>query len=139
MIDNIKRIEGGLFLDDRGTISFANALPMEVKRLYVVQNHKSHFVRAWHYHEHESKCFTVISGAALIGVVDVEGGYTRKFFLSEHYPAIIFVPPGLANGTMNLSTRTKILILSNKTLEESKDDDQRFPFDRWDIWHAVNR
>ena len=48
-------IEGGLAVDDRGELMFANDFGMEsVRRFYTVSNHNSGFVRAWHAHKQEA-------------------------------------------------------------------------------------
>ena len=39
-----------------------------------------------------------------------------------------------ANGFMNLTKDSSIIVFSDKTLEESLDDDIRYPYDKWDIW-----
>ena len=35
---------------------------------------------------------------------------------------------------MNLTKDSSIIVFSDKTLEESLDDDIRYPYDKWDIW-----
>ena len=46
-------IEGNIFIDDRGELSFFNTFNdfNKIKRMYIVSNHKSHFIRAWHAHK----------------------------------------------------------------------------------------
>ena len=49
-------IDGGLSVDDRGQVAFANGFDFEgVKRFYLVSNHRQGFVRAWHAHRREAK------------------------------------------------------------------------------------
>lgn len=72
--DFIKPIlyKGGLAVDDRGAVSFVNDFNFQdVKRFYVVENHKQGFVRAWHAHKKESKYVMVVKGSALIGAVKI--------------------------------------------------------------------
>ena len=47
--DTPRLIEGGLAVDDRGSVAFVNDFDLAVaRRFYVVSNHSAGFVRAWH-------------------------------------------------------------------------------------------
>ena len=139
-------IEGGIAVDDRGELRFINSLDLNIKRFYIVSNHKSHFIRAWHGHKKEVKYVTVIQGAALIGAVEIDNWdlpsldlKVSTFILSANKPSILYIPSGYANGFMNLTQDTKLLFLSLSTLEESKGDDFRFDSHYWDIWNIKER
>lgn len=132
--------EGGLSVDDRGKLSFVSGLDLHIKRFYIVSNHKSHFVRAWHGHLKEAKLVSAIQGSALVGAVKLEeGSIPKKFILSSDKPSLLYIPPGYANGFMNLTKDTKLLFLSTSTPEESKLDDIRFSFQTWNIWQIEER
>ena len=128
-------ISGDLFADERGTLRFINDFDFKnVKRFYQVENHKQGYIRAWHGHKKENKYVYVASGSALVGVVDLETEEIQKFILSSSKPRILWIPANTANGFMNLEENTKIIFFSSSTLEESKKDDLRFPYDKWNIW-----
>lgn len=130
-----KLISGDIRIDDRGSVSFVNEFDFKnVKRFYMVENHHQDFIRAWHGHKKEGKYVLVSCGTALIGTVNMESDKLDKFILSAKKPCILWIPPGYANGFKNLEKNTKIIFFSTSTLEESKDDDIRFPYDKWDIW-----
>lgn len=138
-IDNtgLIMLTGDVFIDDRGELRFINDFNFEgVKRFYQVENHCKNFVRAWHGHRREAKHVYVASGSALVGVVqmDDENAEPFKCVLSASKPRVLYIPPGYANGFMNLEDNTIIQFFSNTTLEESKDDDIRFPYNKWDMW-----
>ncbi|MBI2003509.1 MAG: dTDP-4-dehydrorhamnose 3,5-epimerase family protein [Parcubacteria group bacterium] len=138
--NNIKLIDGGLAVDDRGTVRFVNDFDFNgVKRFYQVENHQKGFIRAWHGHKKEGKYVYVSSGAALVGVVDLKTKKIRKFILSDKKPQVLWIPPNHANGFMNLEDNTDILFFSTSTLKESADDDIRFPYDQWNIWEIEYR
>jgi len=40
---------------------------------------------------------------------------------------------------MNLENNTIVMFFSTSTLEESKGDDIRFPYDEWNIWQEDYR
>ena len=130
-----KIISGGLSVDDRGSVTFVNDFNFsDVKRFYVVENHRAGFIRAWHGHEKEGKYVFVVKGTALIGTVDMNSESPKKYILSDRSPKILYIPPGYANGFKTLEEDTRIIFYSTSTLQDSLGDDIRFPFDRWDIW-----
>jgi dTDP-4-dehydrorhamnose 3,5-epimerase len=143
----IQLIKGGLAVDDRGEVSFINDFNFHnVKRSYIVSNHASGFVRAWHGHQKESKYVMVVKGAALIGAIKVDdwvapspGLKAARFVLSEKSPSVLFIPAGYANGFMSLTDDAKLIFFSTSTLEESLGDDYRFDSRLWDIWSIEER
>lgn len=142
MEPQIKLMKGGVAVDDRGSLSFVNDFNFDsVKRFYVVENHRRGFIRAWHGHQREGKYVCVISGSAIIGAAPLEVGKTelivgqaQKFILSAKTPAVLWIPPMHANGFKSLEDNTKIVFFSTSTLEDSKGDDIRFPYNMPDIW-----
>ena len=138
---------GGLAADDRGELGFVNDFHFEgVKRFYTVSNHRQGFVRAWHAHRREAKYVTAVSGAAVVGAVAVDNWekpatslHVHRFVLSAHKPAVLYIPPGYANGFMSLTQDLKLMFFSTSTLEESAGDDIRFDSRHWDIWNVVER
>lgn len=136
-------IEGGLAVDDRGQLSFANNLAgFEIKRFYQVHNHQQGFVRAWHGHTTESKLVWVIQGAIILRTISIQDTippvHSPKFVLSFSKPQLLFIPKGYYNGFKTLTQDTSVMFFSNKTLAESKNDDIRLPWnhagsDTWDI------
>lgn len=134
-------IQGGVAVDDRGSVRFVNDFDFKkVKRFYQVENHNKGFIRAWHGHKKEGKYVYVVSGSALIGVVDLKNKkLVQRLILSDQKPQILWIPPNNANGFMNLEDNTKIMFFSTSTLKQSLNDDIRFPYDEWDIWNVEYR
>jgi dTDP-4-dehydrorhamnose 3,5-epimerase len=132
---SFKNFKGAVFSDDRGFLRFVNDFDFSnVKRFYQVENHKKGFIRAWHGHEKEGKYVYVSKGTALVGAVDMKSETVNKFVLSSQSPSVLYIPPGYANGFKNLEDETIIMFFSTSTLEESKGDDIRFEWDKWNIW-----
>jgi dTDP-4-dehydrorhamnose 3,5-epimerase len=138
--------EGNISVDDRGQLSFVNEKIDSIQRFYIVSNHKSHFIRAWHGHRFEHKFVTVIQGSAIIGLVKIDDWNNpskelipKKYILSSNKPSLLYIPAGYANGFMNLSQDTKIMFFSTSTLEESKNDDYRFDPYYWNCWEIKER
>jgi len=140
-------IEGGLTVDDRGEVAFANDFHFEgVKRFYLVSNHRAGFVRAWHAHRREAKYVIVVQGAAIVAAVAIDDwehpskdAQMHRYVLSAQKPAVVYIPPGYANGFMSLTADTKLLFFSTSTLEESRGDDVRYDARYWDAWQVIER
>ena len=140
MEKEMKIINGGVAVDDRGSVRFVNDFNFDdVKRFYQVANHKRDFIRAWHAHEKEGKFVYVTKGSALVGAVNLKDEQITKQVLSASSPKVLYIPPGYANGFKSLEEDTIILFFSTSTLEDSLGDDIRFPYDKWNIWEEDYR
>ena len=143
----LKTLAGGLAVDDRGQVSFVNDFDFsDVKRFYMVSNHKAGFFRAWHAHKHEAKYVLVVKGAAVVGAVAIDNWETpskdaevKRFVLSEKKPTVLYIPAGHANGFMSLTKDAQLMFFSTSSLEESLGDDIRYDSRYWDIWTAEER
>lgn len=142
-----QKILGGRFVDDRG---FLKALVFPEgfvpKRLYSVNNWSTHFIRAWHGHLKESKLIYMTKGAGLVAAVLLSDPFhpdksaeVFRFSLDSESHNAIYIPAGFANGLMSLTSEAEFTVLSSSTLEESKADDFRFPFDYWNAWEIEKR
>lgn len=140
-------LRGGLAVDDRGEVGYVNDADLGgVRRFYTVANHAAGLVRAWHAHRHEAKYVTVVSGTMLLACVEIDRWEdpspdlpVHRFVLSAKAPAVLYVPPGYANGSMSLTPDSKAVFFSTATLEESQGDDVRYPARRWDPWTVEER
>lgn len=140
-------LEGGLAIDDRGTVAFVNGFDFDgVKRFYVVTNHRRGYVRAWHAHRREAKYVTVVLGAAVVAAVPIDDwenpsreAEVQRFVLAAEKPSVLFIPAGYANGFMSLTEDSKLMFFSTSTVEESRGDDVRFDARYWDAWGVEER
>jgi len=140
-------IFGGIGVDDRGAVGFVNAFDCAgVKRFYTVRNHQAGFVRAWHAHRCEGKYVTAVAGVLLVGAVEIDDWeapardrHVWRHVIAASKPAMLYIPPGYANGFMSLTADAVALFLSTATIEESRGDDVRFPARHWDIWKIEER
>jgi dTDP-4-dehydrorhamnose 3,5-epimerase len=138
---------GDLAVDDRGEVGFVNDFDFAgVKRFYMVKNHRSGFVRAWHAHQREAKYVTVSEGAALVGAVKIDDWQNpskdlpvSRYVLSARKPRVLFIPAGYANGFMSLTEDARLIFFSTSTLKDSMGDDIRYDARYWDIWHVEER
>ena len=147
-MDKPQLIKGAVHVDDRGMVTFCNDFDMsEVKRWYMLENYQQGYVRAWHGHIKEAKWITCVSGAAVeavaymcydwewnIGESDIE-----RFTLHPNGD-VLYVPPGYANGHMNLVQGTRLIHFSNMLHEDTVGDDVRFDssIHGW-VWEVKSR
>jgi dTDP-4-dehydrorhamnose 3,5-epimerase len=140
-------MEGGLSVDDRGEVAFVNGFNFDgIQRFYAVCNHAPGFVRAWHAHRYEGKYLTVLHGAAVVAAVLIDDwrnpskeAAVHRYVLSDRKPAVLFIPPGYANGFMSLTADAKLMFFSTSTVAESKEDDVRFDARYWNPWTVTER
>lgn len=148
MENNIpKLLQGGLAVDDRGSVGFVNDFNFEgVKRFYVVENHKQGFIRAWHGHKKEGKYVFAAKGSAVVCAVEIDDWENpskelevKRYVLSDKKPSVLYIPAGYANGFMSISEDSKLMFFSTLTLDESLNDDFRFDSRLWNPWEVEER
>jgi dTDP-4-dehydrorhamnose 3,5-epimerase len=140
-------MRGDIAVDDRGSLSFVNEFAFQnVRRFYVVSNHRPGFIRAWHAHRREAKYVTVVQGAAVVCAVAIDDWDTPnpaaeidRHVLSAVQPSILFIPAGYANGFMSLTAHSKLVFFSTATVDESRSDDIRYDARYWNPWEVVER
>lgn len=131
-------IDRALFCDDRGhfeniPLSYPE-LGFEGKRVYICSNFEQGMVRGFHFHEFESKIFICLQGAAKFMLfeecryaIDItEETRSETLVISASLQKGIYVPAKYANGWRSLTSDTVLLGISNRTVEESQQDDWRF-------------
>jgi len=146
---DIHLINGGIAVDDRGTVSFINEFNFKgVKRFYQVKNFSTSTIRAFHGHLKEGKYVYVVKGTAIVAAVKMDdikapskNNEVKRYILSDKQPKILYIPPKHANGFRSLEKNTHIIFFSTSTLDESQGDDYRFPPDYWgkEVWEVEDR
>lgn len=142
MVSLPKIVDGGLSVDDRGTVTFCNDFDFkDVKRFYMVQNHSKGFIRAWHGHKKEGKYVLVTKGTIMLSVMPLDAlGEIDTFTLSDKKPQVLFIPAGNYNGFKTLTEDAQIMFFSTSTLEESKGDDIRLSAKEFkEVWEVEER
>jgi len=146
-MEGVGLIEGGLAVDDRGAVSFVNGFDFNgVKRFYMVRNHATGFVRAWHAHRREAKYVFLARGSALVCAVRIDDWEKpskdlpiKRFVLSAEKPSVLYIPEGHANGFMSLTGDAALVFFSTSTVEESRSDDIRYDARYWNPWKVEER
>lgn len=131
--DSPQLLTGQNFLDERGSVyHYGDTTLDSIKRIYFISPSPSAGFRGWHGHRFESKTFRCIRGSFQVSSVKVldwdspRGGEVFKFNLSANAGELLMVPQGFANGILSLEVGSVLMVMSNKTLGESLEDDIRF-------------
>jgi len=128
--------------DARGKISFINDCNLtRVKRFYIIEPADTEVVRAWQAHQHEEKWFYVMEGSFKILLVKPNDWKNpsphlpfEEYILPASQTQILYAPGGYANGFQALESKSKIMVFSSFTAEESMKDDFRFDKSLWYKW-----
>lgn len=138
-------IQGGTYTDDRGQIRFVNDFDMsEVKRMYITTPAASNPWRAWQGHRREQKWFYCLKGRFEVYTIKPDNwdepsknAVITKFELEDQSPNVLHVPSGYINGFRSMEAGSSILVYSDFTVAESKEDDYRFDYDYWDTESTI--
>lgn len=144
-MDVIKVIEGEIFRDYRGQISSINSFQFEgIKRSYIIHHPDVAVVRGWHGHQFERKWFYCLKGLFSVALVKIDNWEKPSndlkpeiFHLSDNVSQLVCVPAGYANCLKAYTPGSIMLVLSDKTLDEAKDDSWRYDKDLWVDWNNI--
>ena len=140
-IVNPTLFEKGQSEDHRGYVEYYNSIDLsDFKRFYIVTNPLRGTVRAWHGHKVEAKLIKVLKGEFIVAVVKVDNwenpssdNKIEKFKLNVD-SGTLYIPPGYANGAINLVTDSEVIYFSSLKIDDSKNDDFRFDAKFWNPW-----
>ncbi len=119
-------IKGGSHTDTRGKLEFINDFDLsKVKRFYKTTHFDIETIRAWQVHQKEIKWFHCIKGSFKINIANLVTKEVKSYTLTYKEPAVLHIPPGNANGFKALEPDSVMMIFSDKTLEETKEDNER--------------
>ncbi|WP_289644550.1 dTDP-6-deoxy-3,4-keto-hexulose isomerase [Maribacter aestuarii] len=109
-----------------------------VVRMYEIAPMDTEVIRAWQGHRLERKWFYCIQGEFIINIVTVDNFHNpsattkpKKIILSEKKPFILELPGGVASGIKAVKSQSKLLVFSDFSMEQSKEDDYRFDLNFW--------
>lgn len=129
-------IKSDLFKDNRGKLFSCNEFNMSsVKRLYVIENFDSNYIRGWKGHKIETRWFFATRGSIIINTIlisDLENSHPspelKTFILNEDNLNVLEVPPGFATSIKQYSNGDRICVFADYEIGVSGDEDLR-----WDL------
>lgn len=138
-METVNRLIGEVFKDARGQISSLNSFHFEgVKRMYILHHPDTETRRGWNGHRFERKWFYCVKGSFSIAVVTPDDWQApspslqaETHHLSEAQSELLCVPAGRASLIRATTPGSILMVLSDKTLEESVADSYRFDSTLW--------
>ena len=132
-------IQGSKYSDARGRLNFFNDFNMsEIVRMYEIAPSDTNTIRGWQAHKVEKKWFYCNSGSFTLNLVEIDDFDTpskllvpKQFVLKADLPKVIGISGGYATAFKAEEENSKLIVFSDFSLEQSKNDDFRFALDFW--------
>ena len=132
-------VRGNTHTDPRGKVRYVNDFDFEyVKRFYVITHPDIDLIRAWQGHKKETKSFFVAKGVFSVKWIKIDNWVQpseeleiESRIITDQKSEILIISPGHVNGFKALESDSTLIVFSDKTLQESKEDDFRYPLDYW--------
>ena len=128
--------EGSTNADSRGTLFFNNNFDASaVKRIYIIENRITNFVRGWQGHKIEQRWFTVVNGSFKIQLIAIDNWISPSkdleiltFVINDLKQDVLHVPQAYVSSSQSLEEGSKLLVMANYFLGEIQDE-YRFEID----------
>ena len=132
-------IPGGCYSDARGTLMHNNAFDAsQIKRVYILENADTAFIRAWQGHRIEQRWFSAIQGSfkiRLVAIDDCEMPSKKAEMITHILNAekldILHIPKGYISSIQALCNESRLLVMADYGLNEIQDE-YRLAFDYFD-------
>jgi hypothetical protein len=125
-----KIITGGSYSDTRGTIRFNNSFDATlIKRIYLVENTETTFVRRWQGHRIEQRWFSVLQGSFKIELIAIDDWENPAkdlkpfiFKIQAETLDVLHIPQGYISSIQSLEEGAKLLVMADYLLGEVHDE-----------------
>ena len=117
---------------------------LPIAQVYMTTNYPG-VVKAWHYHKKQSDQMTCVKGMVKVVLYDAREdsptkGEVNEFFVGEHNPMLIRIPPGVYHGWKCVSEGESVVVncpdqlydYQNPDEHRAAFDDPKIPYN-WDI------
>ena len=129
-------ITGGSHSDTRGTVRFNNSFDATaIKRVYLIENKETTFVRGWQGHRIEQRWFSVLQGSFKIQLIAIDNWENPSrdlkhfsFIINAEVLDVIHVPKGYVSSIQALEKGAKLLVMADYLLGTIQDE-YRFDID----------
>ena len=123
-------IAGNCFTDDRGKLFYNNSFNANgIKRIYVIENKDTHFIRAWQGHRIEQRWFSAMAGNFEVKLIAVDNWdnpfkilQSFVFELSSEKMDVLHIPGGYISSIQAKTSGAKLLVMADYMLGELKDE-----------------
>ena len=133
-------IEGNIHSDYRGDLRYNNAFDAtEIKRMYIIENKDTSFIRGWQGHKIEQRWFSALTGNFEIKLIEVDDWQNPSqelnpyvFLLDSDNLKVLHIPAGYVSSIKALDDNSKLLVMADYKIGEIQDEY------RYDINHFKN-
>jgi len=127
-------IKGSRHSDQRGFLFYNNDFDAAaVKRIYIIENITTDFIRGWQGHQIEKRWFSCVSGKFKIELIQIDDWDNpsknlaiKSFLIDSEKLNVLYIPPGYISSIQSLESNSKLLIMADYLLGERNDE---FRFD----------
>jgi dTDP-4-dehydrorhamnose 3,5-epimerase-like enzyme len=134
-----KLIEGNIFSDSRGSVSFVNDFKFtDIERFYIITNSEENPIRAWQGHKLDAKNFYCVEGSFKVSFVKIDNWEhpskqlkVESVVLKSSQSKVLQIPFGYANAVESLEKNSKLISFSTLALDQAPNDDVRFEPSYW--------
>ena len=125
---------GNSHSDSRGSLLYNNDFDASaIKRMFVIENHSTNFVRAWQGHKIEKRWYSAIKGSFKIQLIAIDNWEIPSknlerfsFTVTADQLDVLHIPQGYVSSIQSLEEGSKLLVMSDYFLGEIQDE---FRFD----------
>lgn len=82
-------------------------------------------IKAWHKHKKQYDGFVCVKGAVKVVLHDARTQETNEFFLSEHSPELLLIPPHVWHGMKGISTEPALIVNTCSEAYNHDDPDEQ--------------
>ena len=123
-------ILGNRHADARGQLFYNNDFDAsQVKRIYIIENNSTDFVRGWQGHQIEQRWFSAIQGKFKIELIQIDNWKqpsknlkVYSFVIDSDKLDVIHVPQGYVSSIQSLEEDSKLLVMTDYLLGEINDE-----------------
>jgi len=123
-------ILGGSHQDKRGVLKYNNNFDVtSVKRMYIIENIDTFFVRGWQGHKIEQRWFTAVTGEFKIALIKIDDWKNPSkalekitFKISNKSADVLYVPRGYISSIQAITEASKLLVMADYRINEIQDE-----------------
>ena len=125
-----KLIHGSSHEDARGTLIYNNDFDaLNIKRIYVIENQNTDFVRAWQGHQIEQRWYSAINGSFNIELIAIDDwnrpdkkSERLAFVLDSEKLDVLHIPVGYVSSIRSLAAGSKLLVMADYLMGANEDE-----------------
>lgn len=126
----LKLLKGNNHVDSRGTLFYNNDFDATaIKRIYVIENQTTDFVRGWRGHQIEQRWFSVLKGSFKIELIAIDDWQQPSKELKRDssfiYAAtmdVLHIPAGFVSSIQSLDEESRLLVMADYSFKALEDD-----------------